>query len=81
MSMGYALTENYPLKTASPRLNSVRSTFRADMVPDIECISSARQKMVSRGGKGDREIAAIPGAPPSSWHTTTGTDIQDLPAA
>ncbi|MBP8632653.1 MAG: selenium-dependent xanthine dehydrogenase [Synergistaceae bacterium] len=65
MSMGYALTENYPLKNCVPQAKfGTLGLFRADMVPDIESIVIGKAKDgFARGAKGIGEIAAIPGAP------------------
>ncbi len=65
MSMGYALTENYPLKDCVPQAKfGTLGLFRADMVPDIESIVIGKAKDgFARGAKGIGEIAAIPGAP------------------
>ena len=65
MSMGYALTENYPLKDCVPQAKfGTLGLFRADMVPDIESIVIGKAKDGFAGGaKGIGEIAAIPGAP------------------
>jgi len=65
MSMGYALTEDYPLKDCVPQAKfGTLGLFRADMVPEIESIVIGKAKDGFAGGaKGIGEIAAIPGAP------------------
>ncbi|MEA4872889.1 MAG: selenium-dependent xanthine dehydrogenase, partial [Synergistaceae bacterium] len=65
MSMGYALTENYPLKDCVPQAKfGTLGLFRADMVPEIVSIVIGKAKDGFAGGaKGIGEIAAIPGAP------------------
>ena len=65
MSMGYALTENYPLKDCVPQAKfGTLGLFRSDMVPEIESIVIGKAKDGFAGGaKGIGEIAAIPGAP------------------
>ena len=65
MSMGYALTEDYPLKDCIPQAKfGTLGLFRADMVPEIVSIVLGKAKDGFAGGaKGIGEIAAIPGAP------------------
>ncbi len=65
MSIGYALTENYPLKDCVPQAKfGTLGLFRADMVPEIVSIVIGKAKDGFAGGaKGIGEIAAIPGAP------------------
>ncbi|MDY9920693.1 MAG: selenium-dependent xanthine dehydrogenase [Synergistota bacterium] len=65
MSMGYALTENYPLRDCVPQAKfGTLGLFRADMVPEIVSIVIGKAKDGFAGGaKGIGEIAAIPGAP------------------
>lgn len=65
MSMGYALTENYPLKDCVPQAKfGTLGLFRADMVPEIVSLVMGKAKDGFAGGaKGIGEIAAIPGAP------------------
>jgi len=65
MSMGYALTEDYPLKDCIPQAKfGTLGLFRSDMVPEIVSIVIGKAKDGFAGGaKGIGEIAAIPGAP------------------
>ena len=65
MSMGYALTENYPLRECVPQAKfGTLGLFRADIVPEIESILIGKAKDgFAAGAKGIGEIAAIPGAP------------------
>lgn len=65
MSMGYALTENYPLKECVPHARfGTLGLFKADMVPEILSLVLGKGKDGFAGGaKGIGEIAAIPGAP------------------
>ena len=65
MSMGYALTENFPLRECIPQAKfGTLGLFRADMVPEIESIVIGKAKDgFAAGAKGIGEIAAIPGAP------------------
>ena len=64
MSMGYALTEDFPLKECVPTAKfGTLGLFRANMVPEIESIIIGDEKDGYAGGaKGIGEIAAIPGA-------------------
>ena len=64
MSMGYALTEEYPLEDCVPKAKfGTLGLFRSTMVPEIETIiiDSAGDGLAA-GAKGIGEIAAIPGA-------------------
>ncbi len=65
MSMGYALTEEYPLVNCVPTAKfGTLGLFRSNMVPEIESIVLGCGKEGFAGGaKGIGEIAAIPGAP------------------
>lgn len=65
MSMGYALTENYPLKECVPQARfGTLGLFKADMVPEIVSLVLGKEKKGFAGGaKGIGEIAAIPSAP------------------
>lgn len=65
MSMGYALTENYPLENCVPTAKyGTLGLFKSTMVPEIESVIIGDMKEGFAGGaKGIGEIAAIPGAP------------------
>lgn len=65
MSLGYALTEDFPLENCVPSAKfGTLGLFRANMTPKIESIVLGKEKDGFAGGaKGIGEIAAIPGAP------------------
>lgn len=65
MCMGYALTEDYPLKDCVPTAKfGTLGLLRSTMAPEIETIIIGRGKDGYAGGaKGIGEIAAIPAAP------------------
>ncbi|MGN0056515.1 MAG: selenium-dependent xanthine dehydrogenase [Atopobiaceae bacterium] len=66
MSMGYALTEDFPLKDAVPQAKyGTLGLFRAPQIPDIHAIYVEKNHLlpVAYGGKGIGEIATIPTAP------------------
>jgi len=65
MSMGYALTESYPLEDCVPTARfGTLGLLRSTMVPEIETILVGRDGgSFAAGAKGVGEIAAIPGAP------------------
>ncbi len=65
MGMGYALTEDYPLKGCVPTTKfGTLGLFRADMVPEIQSVILGKpRKDVAGGAKGIGEITVIPGAP------------------
>lgn len=65
MCMGYALTEDYPLKECVPTAKfGALGLLRSTMVPEIETIILGKAKEGFAGGaKGIGEIAAIPAAP------------------
>lgn len=66
MSLGYALTEDFPLKDSVPKVKYVTlGLFKADKVPEIKSIivkKDAKNEM-GYGAKGVGEIASIPTAP------------------
>ena len=66
MGMGYALTEDFPLKDCVPqaRLGTL-GLLRAHQIPDIHAICVEREERLpfAYGAKGIGEIAAIPTAP------------------
>lgn len=65
MSLGYALTEDFPLDNCVPTAKfGTLGLFRANVTPEIETIMIGKEKENFAGGaKGIGEIAAIPGAP------------------
>ncbi len=66
MGMGYALTEDWPLKDAVPTAKyGTLGLFRAPEIPNIHAIYVEKDKLlpVAYGGKGIGEIATIPTAP------------------
>lgn len=65
MSLGYALTEDYPLKDGKPlaKLGTL-GLFRADKTPEIKSIVAGKKiRGLAYGAKGIGEIASIPTAP------------------
>lgn len=65
MSLGYALTENFPLDHGKPTAKfGTLGLFRADKVPDVESIIVERNKdQLGYGAVGIGEITSIPTAP------------------
>ncbi|MBR2700219.1 MAG: selenium-dependent xanthine dehydrogenase, partial [Clostridia bacterium] len=66
MSMGYALTEDFPLKEGVPQAKfGTLGLLRASQIPDIHAIYVEKKELlpVAYGAKGIGEIAAIPTAP------------------
>ncbi len=65
MGMGYALTEDYPLKECVPDVKfGTLGIIRADMVPEITSVIIGKERgKVAGGAKGIGEITVIPGAP------------------
>lgn len=65
MSLGYALTEDFPLDDCAPSARfGTLGLFRSTMTPEIKSIVIGKEKESFAGGaKGIGEIAAIPGAP------------------
>ncbi|MBC2581810.1 selenium-dependent xanthine dehydrogenase [Clostridium sp. DJ247] len=65
MSLGYALTEDYPLKDSVPTAKfGTLGLFRAPSVPEIQSIIIEKSKAsVSYGAKGIGEIVSVPTAP------------------
>lgn len=65
MGLGYALTEDFPLKGSVPTARyGTLGLFRANNVPEIEPMLIAKSKSeLSYGAKGIGEISAIPIAP------------------
>ena len=66
MGMGYALTEDFPLKDCVPTARyGTLGLLRASQIPDIHAIYVEKDELlpVAYGGKGIGEIATIPTAP------------------
>lgn len=66
MGMGYALTEDWPLKDCVPQAKlGTLGLLRAPQIPDIHAIYVEKDKLpeTAYGAKGIGEIAAIPTAP------------------
>lgn len=66
MGMGYALTEDWPLKDCVPQARyGTLGLFRAPEIPNIHAIYVEKDELlpVAYGGKGIGEIATIPTAP------------------
>lgn len=65
MSLGYALTENYPLENGKPLAKyGTLGLFRADKTPDVESVIVGKNiRGLAFGAKGIGEIASIPTAP------------------
>ena len=84
MGMGYALTEDFPLKDCVPRAKyGELGLFRADAIPEIHAIYVERDEQlpVAYGGKGIGEIATIPAAPAvqNAYHAFDGKLRPELP--
>ena len=66
MSMGYALTEDFPLENGVPKTKfGTLGLLRAPQIPEIHAIYVEKDELlpVAYGAKGIGEIAAIPTAP------------------
>lgn len=66
MSMGYALTEDFPLKDCVPQAKfGTLGLLRAPQIPSIHAMYVEKQELlgVSYGAKGVGEITTIPAAP------------------
>ena len=66
MGMGYACTEDFPLKDGRPQVKYGRlGLLRAPQIPDIHAIYVEKDELmgVSYGSKGIGEITTIPAAP------------------
>ncbi len=66
MGLGYALTEDFPLKDCVPQARfGTLGLLRADQIPDIHAVYVEKQELLpfAYGAKGIGEIAAIPTAP------------------
>ncbi len=66
MGLGYALSEDYPLKDCYPQANFGRlGLLRADQIPamEIRFVQAKEQTSMAYGAKGLGELATIPAAP------------------
>lgn len=66
MGLGYALTEDFPLKDCVPMAKfGTLGLMRADQIPDIHAIYVEKEELLpfAYGAKGIGEIATIPTAP------------------
>ena len=66
MGLGYALTEDFPLKDCMPQAKfGTLGLMRADQIPDIHAIYVEKKELLpfAYGAKGIGEIATIPTAP------------------
>ena len=66
MGLGYALTEDFPLKDCVPQAKfGTLGLMRADQIPNIHAIYVEKKKLLpfAYGAKGIGEIATIPTAP------------------
>ncbi|HRV73483.1 MAG TPA: selenium-dependent xanthine dehydrogenase [Eubacteriales bacterium] len=66
MSIGYALTEDFPLKDGKPLAKfGTLGLLRSDNVPELEAkfLGRASESGLARGAKGVGEICSIPTAP------------------
>ncbi len=81
MGLGYALTEDFPLKDCVPQARyGTLGLFRAPEIPDIHAIYVEKDELlpVAYGGKGIGEIATIPTAP-AAYRAFDGKLRPDLP--
>ncbi|WP_148362948.1 selenium-dependent xanthine dehydrogenase [Olsenella massiliensis] len=86
MSMGYALTEDFPLKDCVPTARfGTLGLLRATQIPDIHAIYVEKDELlpVAYGGKGIGEIATIPTAPAirNAYRRVDGVAQSRLPLA
>lgn len=84
MGMGYALTEDWPLKDCVPQARyGTLGLFRAPEIPDIHAIYVEKDELlpVAYGGKGIGEIATISTAPAvqNAYRAFDGKLRPDLP--
>mgnify|MGYP000990364112 CR=1 FL=1 len=66
MGLGYALTEDFPVKACVPQAKfGTLGLMRADQIPDIHAIYVEKEELLpfAYGAKGIGEIATIPTAP------------------
>ena len=72
MGMGYALTEQWPLKDCVPQVKyGTLGLLRSTDIPQIHAIyvEKDEQLPVAYGGKGIGEIATIPAAPADTYYS------------
>ena len=86
MGMGYALTEQWPLKDCVPQVKyGTLGLLRSTDIPQIHAIyvEKDEQLPVAYGGKGIGEIATIPTAPAvqNAYHALDGRLRPNLPLA
>ena len=85
MSMGYALTEKYPLEKGVPKAKyGTLGLFRANKVPEVESIIVEKPGLeVAFGAIGIGEITSIPTAPAiqGAYYKYDGEFRTDLPLA
>lgn len=84
MGLGYALTEDFPLKDAIPQASyGTLGLMRATDIPDINAIYVEKKDLlgVAYGAKGIGEIATIPTAPAvaGAYYAKDGGFRADLP--
>jgi selenium-dependent xanthine dehydrogenase len=84
MGLGYALTEDFPLREAVPQARfGTLGLLRAPDIPDIHAIYVEKDVLlpVAYGGKGIGEIATIPTAPAAqnAYHAFDGRLRTTLP--
>ena len=84
MGMGYALTEDFPLKDGVPQAKfGTLGLFRSTDIPFINAIYVEKDELlpVGYGAKGIGEIATIPTAPAvaNAYHALTGREYTALP--
>ena len=85
MSMGFALTERYPLDNCRPTARfGTLGLFRANNIPDIEPIIVEKPGLnVAGGAIGIGEITSIPTAPAiaEAYYRFDGKERNSLPLA
>ena len=85
MSLGYALTERYPLEECRPTAKfGTLGLFRADKTPQVETVIVEKQGLdLACGAIGVGEIASIPTAPAvaEAYYRYDGVRRQVLPLA
>ncbi|MEG2659433.1 MAG: selenium-dependent xanthine dehydrogenase [Oscillospiraceae bacterium] len=85
MSLGYALTESYPLDHGKPLAKfATLGLFRANQTPDVEALLIEKNTAeLARGAKGVGEIASIPTAPAVqlAYYNYDGVFRTELPLA
>ena len=84
MGLGYALTEDFPLKDCVPQAKfGTLGLMRADQIPDIHAIYVEKEELLpfAYGAKGIGEIATIPTAPAvqNAYRAFDGKLRPDLP--